>query len=60
MLNGRCIADAKGLVHVEIVDGTTVAWGWVHILIHICMTAAWGQVHILVGKRQVSHCELKC
>ena len=60
MLNGRCIADAKGRVHAEIVDGTTIAWGRVHILLHICMTAAWGQVNILVGKRQVSHCELKC
>ena len=60
MLNGMCIADAKGRVHAEIVDGITVAWGRVHILLHICTTAAWGQVHILVGKSQVSHCELKC
>ena len=60
MLNGMCTADAKGRVHVEIVDGTIIAWGRVHILLHICTTAARGQVHILVGKRQVSHCELKC
>ena len=60
MLNGMCIADAKGRVHAEIVDSTAVAWGRVHILLYICTTAALGQVHILIGKRQVSHCELKC
>ena len=60
MLNGRCIAVAKGRVHAEIVNGTTVAWGRVPIPPYICTTAAWGQVYILISKRQVGHCELKC